>query len=94
MKYEAWSIYKFDEPRDNYGNLKIKQFGSGYDFKLEDQLKSYIKELENPKRFSEIMEGLKDGERQSVIAHPINGEAQNLLIEAVPRYSNINFYTP
>lgn len=25
-KYEAWNVYKFDEPRDNYGNLRIQQY--------------------------------------------------------------------
>lgn len=95
MKYEARSIYKFDEPKDNYGNLKIQQYGSGYDFKLEDQLKPYnIKEPENPKRFSEVINSLKDGERQSVTAISNKGAAQNLLIEAVLCYGTIIFFTP
>lgn len=92
-KYEAWCIYKFDEPRDNYSNLKIQQFGSGYDFKLEDELKRYeIKGLDDPKKVAELVEKLKDGERASVVVEVPGAEAKKLDIEAVPRYGNINFY--
>jgi predicted transcriptional regulator YdeE len=92
-QYEAWNIYKFDEPRDNYGNLRVKQFSSGYDFKLEDQLKQYnIPDLEDPKKLAQIMAGLKDGERQVVNVGLPDGESQKSMIEAVPRYGNLNFY--
>jgi len=92
-KYEAWCIYKFDEPRDNYSNLKIQQFGSGYDFKLEDELKRYeIKGLDDPKKFAELVEKLKDGERTEVTVQVPGAEARKLSVEAMPRYGNINFY--
>jgi hypothetical protein len=93
VQYEAWSVYKFDEARDNYGNLRIQQYGEGYPFRLEDELKSYnIKGLDDPKRFAEIVAGMKDGERQYVTVDLPNGEAQKMQIEAAPRYGNINFY--
>jgi hypothetical protein len=93
MQYEAWSVYKFDEPRDNYGNLKIQQYGSGYGFKLEDELKRYeIKELDDPKKTAELLEKLKDGERAVVTIVLPGAEAQKLFVEPVPRYGNINFY--
>lgn len=92
-QYEAWCIYKFDEPRDNYGNLKIQQFGNGYDFKLEDELKRYeIKGLDDPEKFAALIEKLKDGERAPVVVEVPGAEAKKLDIEAVPRYGNINFY--
>jgi len=93
VQYEAWSVYKFDEPRDNYGNLKIQQYGSGYGFKLEDELKRYeIKELDDPKKRAELLEKLKDGERAVVTVVVPGAEAQKLFVEPVPRYGNINFY--
>lgn len=93
VQYEAWSVYKFDEPRDNYGNLKIQQYGSGYGFKLEDELKRYeIKELDDPKKTAELLEKLKDGERAVVTVVVPGAEAQKLSVEPVPRYGNINFY--
>lgn len=93
VQYEAWSVYKFDEPRDNYGNLKVQQYGSGYGFKLEDELKRYeIKELDDPKKMAELVEKLKDGERTSVTVAVPGAEAQKLFVEPVPRYGNINFY--
>lgn len=93
VQYEAWNIYKFDEPRDNYGNLRVQQYGEGYPFKLENELKSYnIKELEDPQKFAEIVAGMKDGERQRITAGLAGEESKKLYIEAVPRYGNINFY--
>lgn len=93
VQYEAWSAYKFDEPRDNYGNLKVQQYGSGYGFKLEDELKRYeIKELDDPKKMAVLLEKLKDGERVPVTVEVPGAEAQKLLVEPVPRYGNINFY--
>jgi hypothetical protein len=93
VKYEAWNIYKFDELRDNYGNLRVKQFNSGYGFKLEDELKRYeIKELDDPKKMAGLLEKLKDGERVPVIVEVPGAEARKLDVEAIPRYGNINFY--
>jgi transposase len=93
VQYEAWSVYKFDEPRDNYGNLRIQQYGSGYGFKLEDELKRYeIKGLDDPKKITDLMEQLKDGERASVVVEVPGAEARKLDVEAVPRYGNINFF--
>nr|WP_121271741.1 hypothetical protein [Pedobacter schmidteae] len=93
VQYEAWNIYKFDEPRDNYGNLRVKQFSSGYGFKLEDELGRYeIKGLDDPKKYAELLEQLKDGERVSVVVEVPGTEARKLGVEAAPRYGNINFY--
>lgn len=92
-KYEAWNIYKFDEPRDNYGNLRIQQYGSGYGFKLEDELKRYeIKGLDDPNKITELVAQLKNGERAAVVVEVPGAEARKLYVEAVPRYGNINFY--
>lgn len=92
-QYEAWCVYKFDEPRDNYGNLKIQQYGSGYGFKLEDELARYeIRGLDDPKKMADLMERLKDGERVPVTVEVPGTEPQKLFVEPVPRYGNINFY--
>lgn len=93
QQYEAWNTYKFDVPRDDYGNLRIQQYGEGYGFKLEDQLAMYkIKELDDPKKMERILAGMKDGERQTVTMTDEKGENLKLYVEATPRYGNLSFY--
>ncbi|MEQ7802241.1 hypothetical protein ABDJ41_20765 [Pedobacter sp. ASV1-7] len=93
-QYQAWNVYKFDEPRDKYGNLVIKQYGEGYPFNLEKELSNYrIKELESPEKFNAIVAAMKDGERPVVTALTETGELKKLQMEAVPRFGNLNFFS-
>lgn len=92
-KYEAWNTYRFDEPRDNYGNLKIKQYSEGYGFNLQKQLDNYmIKEMDNPKAAKELIAELKDGGRPVVDVVNDQGESMRLRVQAMPRFGNLNFY--
>ncbi|RQO75597.1 hypothetical protein DBR43_09680 [Pedobacter sp. KBW06] len=94
-QYEAWNTYKLNEPRDNYGNLKINQYSEGYGFNLEKELQTYnIKELNTPEKFEALIADLKDGERPLITAVDKSGLEQKLHIEAMPRFYNINFYQP
>jgi len=92
-QYEAWNVYRFNEARDNYGNLKIKQFGEGYGFNLKTDLENYrIKELDNPEKFNAITAEMKDGNRPVVTAVNDKGEEMSLKVQATPRFGNLNFY--
>jgi hypothetical protein len=93
VKYEAWNTYRFDEPRDNYGNLKIKQYSEGYGFNLQKQLDNYmIKEMDNPQSAKELIAELKDGGRPVVGVVNDQGESMRLQVQAMPRFGNLNFY--
>ncbi|SMD01506.1 hypothetical protein [Pedobacter nyackensis] len=92
-QYEAWNTYVFDKPRDNYGNLQIKQYSEGYGFNLQNELQGYkIKELDMPEKLAGIISDMKDGERPIVTVVNNNDEEFKMAIKAMPRYGNINFY--
>lgn len=92
-RYEAWNAYQFDQPRDRYGNLTIRQYGQGYGFDLNKELNSYkIKELDDPKKLDQIISDMKDGERPIVSVTNEQGEELKMMARAMPRYGNINFY--
>lgn len=92
-KYEAWNVYVFDKPRDNYGNLQIKQYSEGYGFNLQNELQGYkIKELDMPEKLAGIINDMKDGERPIITVVNNNEEEFKMAIKAMPRFGNINFY--
>ncbi|WP_316840052.1 hypothetical protein [Pedobacter gandavensis] len=92
-RYQAWNTYQFNEARDKYGNLKIKQYGEGYPFNLQKNLENYrIKELDKPEKLNEIMADMKDGNRPVVTVTNGKDEAVTLRIQAIPRYCNLNFF--
>jgi hypothetical protein len=92
-EYEAYNTYRFNEPRDKYGNLKIKQFSEGYGFDLKKELENYrIKGLDAPEKFNAVLTAMNDGERPVVIAVNEKGEETMLRVQAMPRFGNVNFY--
>lgn len=91
-EYSAWMQLDFDQPRDDYGNLKMRSFSEGYGFDLKKELESYpIKELGDEKKLEALMDELKAGNKGWVTIEGKDGE-HKLLALAVPRYTNLNFY--
>jgi hypothetical protein len=92
-QYKAWSQYQFNEPKDKYGNYTMKQFSEGYGFDLKKELAAYdIKELGSPTSAAKLVESLQQGNRALVTVAGAEGEDKKMRIEAVPKYSNINFF--
>lgn len=91
--YKAWNTFDFNEPKDKYGNFKVKQYGENYGVDVIKELTNYnIKELSDPKTEAEVIAQLKDGHRPQVTVMDTEGNVQQLRIEAMPRYGNLNFY--
>lgn len=91
--YSAWNVFEFNEPRDRYGNHKIKQYGEGYGFDVQKELNRYdIRELAEPKREADLLAKLRDGHSPVVTVVGQDGQEHKLRIEAMPRYTNFNFY--
>ena len=91
--YKAWNTFDFNEPKDKYGNFKVKQYGENYGVDVIKELTSYnIKEMSDPKKEAELIAQLKDGNRPVVSVMDTEGNVQQLRIEAMPRYGNFNFY--
>lgn len=91
-QYKAWNVYQFDEPKDKYGNYKIKQYTEGYGFNLEKELAKYmIKELDDPQKAANVIDELKDGNKPYIKVIDQEGNELPLRVEAVPRYTNLNF---
>ncbi|MES2458201.1 MAG: hypothetical protein V4594_21770 [Bacteroidota bacterium] len=91
-QYKAWSVYQFDQPKDKYGNYAIKQFGEGYGFDLKKELATYgIKELDKKETAEKLVTDIQNGNRPVVTAVGLDGEEKRLKVEAVPRYTNLNF---
>jgi len=92
-QYKAWSQYQFNEPKDKYGNYTMKQFSEGYPFDLRKELANYeIKELYRKETNEKLISDLQNGNRAVVKVMGPDGEDKPLLIEAVPKYGNINFF--
>lgn len=91
--YKAWIALDFDKPKDRHQNYVTRQFHDpSYGFDLKKTLDKFnIKELEDPKAEAKLEETLKNGNRP-LITTPKDGQEVKLRIEAVPRYSQINFY--
>ncbi|WP_374949355.1 hypothetical protein [Mucilaginibacter sp.] len=92
-QYKAWSVNQFDEPKDKYGNFKVKQYSEGYGFDVAKELDSYkIKGLDNDKLREGLIQQLQNGNRPVVTVTGADGQEQKLHLEAMPRYTNLNFY--
>jgi len=91
--YKAWNVHQFDEPKDKYGNYKVKQYSEGYGFDVGKELNKYgIRELADPKKETQLIESLKDGNKPIVTVAAQDGQEQKLRVEAMPRFNNINFF--
>ena len=95
VKYPAWNVIAFDKPKDKHGNYQIQQYNENYGFDVKKSLEEYrIKQLDDPKKTEEIIAELKNGNRPLVTVVDKDGKNVPMIIEAVPRYTNINFYLP
>ena len=83
-----------DGPRDRHMNFNMNQYHDpSYGFNLKEVLDKFnIKELENPKEREKLEAQLKNGDRPTITVEK-NGEQVKLLVEAVPRYSQLNMFT-
>lgn len=92
-QYKAWSVYQFDQPKDKYGNYAIKQFGEGYGFDLKKELSQYgIKDMDKKETAEKLVTDIQNGNRPVVTVTGLDGEDKKLRVEAVPRYTNLNFF--
>lgn len=93
VQYKAWSVYQFDQAKDKYGNYTIKQFGEGYGFDLKKELSTYgIKEMDKKETAEKLVTDIQNGNKPMVNVIGLDGEEKKLKIEAVPRYTNLNFF--
>lgn len=93
VPYKAWVALDMDKPKDRNDNFLTRQFTDpGYGFNLERTLDKYnVRELQDEVKRELTMGDLKNGGRP-LITTVMNGEEKKMHIEAVPRYSQINFY--
>jgi hypothetical protein len=91
--YKAWVKLDMDKPKDRHGNFVTNQYHDpSYGFNLESTLEKYrIKELEDPAKKEKVIGALKNGSRPLITTEK-DGEVVKLHVEAVPRYSQVNFY--
>lgn len=94
LPYKAWMKLDLDGPRDRHMNFNMNQYHDpSYGFNLKEVLDKFnIKELENPKEREKLEAQLKNGDRPTITVEK-NGEQVKLLVEAVPRYSQLNMFT-
>jgi hypothetical protein len=93
QEYKAWIKLDMDSPKDRYQNYQTNQYHvPTYGFDLEKVLDKFqVKELDDPKRREALIQTLENGNRPLVTIIK-EGEDIKLFIEAVPRYSQLNFF--
>lgn len=91
--YAAWMKLDMDGAKDRHGNYMLNQYHDPlYGFDVSKVLDAYkIKEVANPEQKEAIIAELKNGNRP-LITTELNGAEAKLHLEAVPRYSQVNFY--
>jgi len=93
MEYKAWIKLDMDSPKDRHQNYQTNQYHvPSYGFDLEKILDKYqIKELNDPKKKEALIQTLENGNRP-LITTVKEGQDTKLFMEAVPRYSQLNFF--
>jgi len=93
QEYKAWIKLDMDSPKDRYQNYQTNQYHvPTYGFDLEKVLDKYqIKELDDPKKREALIQTLENGNRPLVTTVK-EGQDTKLFMEAVPRYSQLNFF--
>jgi hypothetical protein len=93
QEYKAWIKLDMDSPKDRYQNYQTNQYHvPTYGFDLEKVLDKYqIKELDDPKKKEALIQTLENGNRPLVTTVK-EGQDTKLFMEAVPRYSQLNFF--
>ncbi len=92
--YKAWMKLDMDKPRDRHNNLNFNQYHDpAYGFDLGKTLDRFnIRELEDPAKRKALETSIKGGNRPMVTVMRGDQEVK-LLVEAIPRYSQLNMYT-
>lgn len=95
VAYAAWVKFDMDKGVGANGNFNLQQFHvPQYGFDLAKVLDNYkIKELATPEKREKLEIDLRNGQTPLVTVEK-DGQPLKLLLEAVPRYSKVNFYTP
>jgi hypothetical protein len=93
VPYKAWMKLDMDGAKDRHGNYMLNQYNDpAYGFHIANVLDSYkIKEIATPEQKEALITELKNGNRP-LITTVKDGEEVKLHLEAVPRYSQVNFY--
>lgn len=95
QQYKAWIKLDFDVPKDRFGNYLLNQYTDpAYGFDLSRVLDKFeIKELADPAKRELLESSIRNGNRPTVTVEK-DGKQVQLQIEASPRYSQINMFTP
>jgi hypothetical protein len=93
QEYKAWIKLDMDSPKDRYQNYQTNQYHvPTYGFDLEKVLDKFqVKELDDPKKREALIQNLENGNRPLVTTIK-EGQDIKLFMEAVPRYSQLNFF--
>lgn len=93
QEYKAWIKLDMDSPKDRYQNYQTNQYHvPTYGFDLEKTLEKFqLKELNDPAKKEALIHSLENGNRPLVTTVK-DGQDAKLFLEAVPRYSQLNFF--
>jgi len=93
--YAAWVKFDMDKGVGANGNFNLQQYHDPqYGFDLPKVLDNYkIAELVVPEKREKLEADLRNGLTPLVSAEK-DGQTLKLLVEAVPRYGKMNFFTP
>jgi hypothetical protein len=93
QEYKAWIKLDMDSPKDRHQNYQTNQYHvPTYGFELEKVLDKFqVKELDDPKKRETLIQNLENGNRPLVTTVK-DGKDIKLFMEAVPRYSQLNFF--
>ncbi|NII83122.1 hypothetical protein [Pedobacter sp. SG908] len=93
--YAAWVKFDMDKGAGANGNFNLQQYHDPqYGFDLPKVLDNYrIKELAVPEKREKLEADLRNG-LTPLVSVEKDGQSVKLLLEAVPRYGKVNFYTP
>ncbi|MBI2282832.1 MAG: hypothetical protein HYU71_03890 [Bacteroidetes bacterium] len=89
--YQAWMQLDFAN-KDEKGNYQIKKYNENYGYDLREAVAKFpVLELDGAEKEKELLRSLEKGNVQSVSIE-INGNAQQMFVEANPQYKTINVY--
>ncbi|QIL42384.1 hypothetical protein G7074_25855 [Pedobacter sp. HDW13] len=93
--YAAWVKFDMDKGVGANGNFNLQQYHDPqYGFDLPKVLDNYkIAELAVPEKREKLEADLRNG-LTPLVSVEKDGKAVKLMLEAVPRYGKVNFYTP
>ena len=94
-KYAAWVKFDMDKGVGANGNFNLQQYHDPqYGFDLPKVLDNYkIAELTVPEKREKLEADLRNG-LTPLVSVEKDGKPLKLMLEAVPRYGKVNFYTP